>query len=342
MTIDRRAVLGGLVAAPAIISAGARWGHAAAPKVLKISHQFPGGTIDEGDFRDRLCQRFAQEVQKRTNGELKLEVYANSSLMKVQAQFSSMRKGALDMSLYPLPYAGGEVPEANLGLMPCLVTTYEQGLAWKKAEIGQELIRSLDSKGIKIITWVWQAGGIASRGGPIVRPDDVKGVKIRGGSREFDIMLKAAGGTVISMPSNELYASMQTGAADAVVTSSTSLISFKLEEVSKSLTTGRGRSFWFMLEPLMMSKAVFDSLTPAQQKVITSVGQEMEAFGMDAAKKDDELVAQVHAKAGVKVVDFDNEALARWRDIARDTAWKDFAERTKDGQRWLKLAETAA
>jgi hypothetical protein len=39
------------------------------------------------------------------------------------------RKGALDMSLYPLAYAGGEVAELNIGLMPCMVTSYEQGFA---------------------------------------------------------------------------------------------------------------------------------------------------------------------------------------------------------------------
>ncbi len=58
---------------------------------LKISHQFPGGTIDEGDFRDRLCRKFAAEVEKRTNGALKFQVYAGSSLMKTNAQFSAMR-----------------------------------------------------------------------------------------------------------------------------------------------------------------------------------------------------------------------------------------------------------
>ena len=44
---------------------------AQAQKTIKISHQFPGGTIDEGDFRDRLVRRFAQEVEKRTNGSLR-------------------------------------------------------------------------------------------------------------------------------------------------------------------------------------------------------------------------------------------------------------------------------
>ena len=52
---------------------------------------------------------FAEEVTKRTKGSLKFEIYPGSSLMKTVAQFSALRKGALDMSLYPLAYAGGEV-----------------------------------------------------------------------------------------------------------------------------------------------------------------------------------------------------------------------------------------
>ena len=88
-------------------------GRARAATTLKLSHQFPGGTIDEGDFRDRLCRMFAAEVGERTKGALEVQVYPGSSLMKTNAQFSAMRKGALDMSLLPLAYAGGEVPETE-------------------------------------------------------------------------------------------------------------------------------------------------------------------------------------------------------------------------------------
>ena len=87
-------------------------------QTIKISHQFPGGTIDEGDFRDRLVRKFAAEVEKRTNGSLKFEIYPAASLMKAVPQYKALSTGALDMSLYPLAYAGGEFPEANLTLMP--------------------------------------------------------------------------------------------------------------------------------------------------------------------------------------------------------------------------------
>ena len=338
MSVTRRAVVGAALAAPAII-ATSRLGWAADSKVLKISHQFPGGTLEEGDFRDRIVRRFAAEVEKRTAGTLKFEIYPNSSLMKTLAQFSAVRKGALDLSLYPLPYAGGEVPETNLGLMPCLVTSYEQGRKWRTAPIGEEMSRILDQKGVKLLTWIWQAGGTVSRAGAVMNPDDVKGLKIRGGSREMDMMLKAAGAAVSTIPSNELYAGMQTGAVDAAITSSTSLISFKLEELSKHLTVPRAHSYWFMMEPLMMSKTIFDGLTPDQRKVIEEVGLEMEEFGYKAAREDDERIAAIYGKAGVATADMTAEAVGRWTAIARDTAWKDFSERVKDGARLLKLAE---
>jgi TRAP-type C4-dicarboxylate transport system substrate-binding protein len=308
------------------------------PKILKISHQFPGGSLDDGDFRDRLVRKFAAEVEKRTHGALKFEIYPASSLMKAVPQFKALSTGGLDMSLYPLAYAGGEFPEANLTLMPGLITSYEQGMRWKEAPVGRELNRLMEDRGIKLITWIWQAGGIAAKQRALVSPDDAKGMKVRGGSREVDLMIKAAGGAVTNVPSNEIYSAMQSGVLDAAVTSSTSLISFRLHETSSFLTSGRSHTFWFMFEPLMMSKKTFDGLTPEQQKVVAEVGASLERFGMEAAKADDQRVVDVFTQHGDKVSDMDRAAFERWREIARASAWKDFAERVKNGQQLLDMA----
>ncbi|HEX7986464.1 MAG TPA: TRAP transporter substrate-binding protein DctP [Duganella sp.] len=332
--ITRRFVLGALAASPLLFQPA--W---AQNKTLKISHQFPGGTINEGDFRDRMTRMFAAEVEKRSKGSLKFEIYPGSSLMKTNAQFSAMRKGALDLSLVPLSYAGGEVPEVNIGLMPGLVTSYEQAYGWKTAEVGKELSRILYEKGIVLVSWIWQAGGVASRTKPVVDPEDAKGMKIRGGSREMDLILKAAGAAVVSLPSNEIYAAMQTGAMEAALTSSTSLISFRLEEVSKALTTGRNGAYWFMFEPLMMSRSIFDALTKEQQATILAVGAELEAFAMKSAKADDTQVAAVYQKVGAKVADLNPAALKKWQAIARTTAWKDYGEKNDNCAKLLKLAE---
>ena len=270
MKLTRRRLVAGAIAFPIAVATSRTM--AQAPTTLKISHQFPGGTIDAGDFRDRLVRKFAADVEKRTNGALKFEIYPNASLVKVNSQFSALRKGALDLSLVPLSYAGGEVPETNIGLLPALVPSYEIGSKWKNADVGKLLSQILAEKGVVVVTWIWQAGGVASRTKPVVTPEDAKGIKVRGGSREMDMMFKDAGASVLSLPSNEIYAAMQTGAMDAALTSSTSLISFRLEEVAKALTSGRGKSYWFMFEPLMMSKQVYDKLPKAQQDAIMAVG----------------------------------------------------------------------
>src|ERR1700741_4335637 len=163
MAISRRHILVGALAAPAVVAAS-RLGSAAPAQILKISHQFPGGTIDDGDFRDRLCLKFAAELEKRTNGALGGQVYPNSSLMKTVPQFDAVRKGALDLSFYPISYAGGQFPELNIGLMPCLVSSYAQGAAWKTSPVGQKFGEFVASKGVLILCWIWQAGGMASRG----------------------------------------------------------------------------------------------------------------------------------------------------------------------------------
>src|SRR4030088_3822528 len=175
--LTRRHVLVSALAAPAIL----RFGPAQAATTLKISHQFPGGTVDKGDFRDRLTRVFAAEVTKRSGGEIAAEIYPNSSLIKTNAQFSAMRKGALDITLYPLPYAGGELPETNIGLMPGLVSTYDQGLRWKGQPVGKALTDFLADKGIIILSWVWQAGGGARPSQTGFAPEGAKGLKNRGG-----------------------------------------------------------------------------------------------------------------------------------------------------------------
>jgi len=334
MKITRRDLLAYAAAAPAIL----KFGPASAAAALKISHQFPDGSALQGDFRDKLCRKFAETIAQRSGGQLTAQVYPGSSLMKTNSQVSALRKGALDFSLIPLSYAGGDLPELNIGLMPGLVPTYAEGLGWKSKPIGQELTKFLGDKGIIIVTWIWQAGGVASRSRPLVEPGDAKGMKVRGGSREMDLVLQAAGAAVLSLPSNELYAAMQTGACDAALTSSTSLISFRLEELAKHLTTGRAKSYWFMFEPLLMSKAVFDQLPKAQQDIVMAVGAELEEFGKAAAVVDDIRVADVYEKAGAKVYDLDTSTIREWRAIARDTAWKDYANKSENCARLLKLA----
>ena len=92
----------------------------------------------------------------------------------------------------------------------------------------------------------------------------------------------------------------------------------------------------------MMSKVLFDKLPKDQQEAIMAVGADLEAFGTTGAKADDEQVEKVFAKAGAKVQTLDDATLGKWRDIARETAWKDFANRSASCAELLKMAEAVA
>jgi TRAP-type C4-dicarboxylate transport system substrate-binding protein len=94
-----------------------------------------------------------------------------------------------------------------------------------------------------------------------------------------------------------------------------------------------------MLEPLIMSKQIFDALPKDQQDVIMAIGAEMEQFGTTQAMADDQKVADVYAKKGAKVFDLDEATVDKWRAIARETAWKDYAGKTALSAELLKLAE---
>lgn len=336
--ITRRTALtmaaAGALAAPAIT--GRAQG---APRLLRISHQFPGSAGDTGDFRDRMCRRFSEQVTERTGGTLRFETYPNGSLMKTFAQFSGLRKGALDLALIPLTYAGGEVHEFNISFMPALVTSYAQGYAWRTSAVGRELTGLLESRGVVLLSWMWQSGGMASRTRPLIEPADARGMKIRGGSREMDEMFLAAGASVSSMPSNEVYMGMKTGVMDAACTSSSSFLSFKLEEASKYMTTPGQRSFFFILEPIMISKLVWDTLTPGQQQAMLAVGDEMIPFNLAGAMADDAALGRVFAAAGVNVTAMGNETVDRWQAVARASSWKQYAEKTPLAAKMLRLAE---
>src|ERR1700730_2803042 len=60
-----------------------------------------------------------------------------------------------------------------------------------------------------------------------------------------------------------------------------------------------------------------------------ALGAELEQFGTREAMADDQKVAEVYAKKGAKVSDLDEAIVDKWRAIARDTAWKDYAQKAR-------------
>ena len=307
---------------------------AQAETVLKASHQFPGG---KGDPRDEMVQIIAREV-KAANVGLEIQVYPGASLFKPSEQWNAMTRGLLAMSSFPLDYASGRHPIFSATLMPGLVGSLERAERLNDSEFMDEIKKVIDEAGVIVIADAWLSGAFASTKGCITSPDTVKGQVIRAAGPAFEEMLAEAGASITSMPSSEIYTAMQTGVLDATNTSSASFVSYRLFEQVKCLTAPGENALWFMYEPILMSKQVYEGLTEEQQKAIMAAADKAEAYFSEEIKKGDEIMVDTFKKAGVEVVEMSKDDYDAWLAIAKDSSYKNFAEKVENGDELIQKA----
>jgi TRAP-type C4-dicarboxylate transport system substrate-binding protein len=307
--------------------------HGAEARELKISHQFT-----EADARNALAVEFAKRVEKQTKGELTFKIFPSSALFKAGAQYEAMAKGALDLSVFPLAYASGKIPELEITLMPCIISDVDDGMTWKNKEIGKRVAKICEGKGMKILTWLWYGGGIGSRGKPVVLPLDSKGLKFRAAGKYFEYLLNTQGASITSMASSEIYMALQTKVLDACMTSAESFVSYRLYEQLEYFNTPENYSIWYMGEPLVMSTKTWASLTPGQQKIVVSVGVELEKMSRDDAVAANKEVTKVFKEKNIQVHMMTKDEWKIWRKVAEETSWKRFAQEVPAGKELLDLA----
>ncbi|MCP5300540.1 MAG: TRAP transporter substrate-binding protein DctP [Chromatiaceae bacterium] len=301
---------------------------------LKASHQWPGG---KGDIRDEMVQMIARHMDEANTG-VHITVYPGKSLFKPKEQWGAMTKGKLDITAFPLAYAGGRHPEFNLTLMPGLVKNHDHARRLNKSEFMQRIKKIMDDAGVIVLADTWLAGGFVSTKQCALEPDDVKGMKYRAAGKAFEQMLQGAGASITSMPSSEIYSGLQTGVLDGAITSSSSLVSYRIYEQVKCLTAPGANALWVMYEPILMAKESFDKLSPAQQQEIMKAGQQAEEFAYKASIEADQKLVDAYKNAGVQVVEMSAEQAAMWRKIADTSSYKAFADEVKGGRELLDMA----
>ncbi|MBE0489732.1 MAG: TRAP transporter substrate-binding protein DctP [Halomonas sp.] len=307
---------------------------ASADTVLRASHQFPGG---QGDIRDEMVQLMARHVEEADVG-LQIQVYPGQSLFRAGEQWGALVRGRLDMTLLPLDYASGRHPEFSATLMPGLVRNHEHAARLNDSEYMGMIKQVISDNGARVLADSWLAGGFASSEQCITSPDTVAGQNIRAAGPAFEQMLQAAGASIASMPSSEVYTAMQTGVLDAANTSSMSFVSFRLYEQVECLTEPGDFALWFMYEPVLISEQVWQSLTEEQQAVLMAAGQAAEEYFTAEAAAVDQKMVDVYRENGIEVVSMSEEDYNAWLDIARETSYKNFAENVPNGQAIIDAA----
>jgi TRAP-type C4-dicarboxylate transport system substrate-binding protein len=306
----------------------------AAPTVLRASHQFPGG---RGDVRDEMVQIIARDA-KAAGVDLDVQVYPGASLFKPNEQWNALVNGQLDISSFPLDYASGKVRAFGATLMPGLVRNHERAARMNDSQFMKDIKAKIDQAGVVVLADAWLAGAIASKKACIRTPADIKGLKVRSAGPTFAAMWQAAGASIVSVPSNEVYNALQTGVAEATDTSSGSFVSFRIYEQVKCLTAPGENALWFMYEPVLMSKKTFSRLTKPQQDALMKAGKKsQDYFAKEAKGLDDEMV-KAFKDHKVEVVTLTAAEYDQWLKVARESSYSEFAKEVPDGKKLIDEA----
>ena len=299
--------------------------------VLKASHQFPGG---KGDVRDDMVQMIAKET-KVANVGIDMQVYPGASLFKPNQQWNAMVGGQLDISLFPLDYASGKVPAFSATLMPGLIRSQERAKRVNASQFMSDIRAEIEKNGAIVLSDAWFAGGMAAKGQCIVKPDDLKGMKFRAAGPTFAAMWEAAGASIVSPPSNEIYNAFQTGVVNGTDTSLSTFDSTRLYEVTDCLTAPGNNALWFMYEPALMSKRSFDRLNKQQQEAIIKAGKNAQAYFEGKADAVNNEAIKAFQDHNVKVVTLTDNDYNAWLELAKKSSYVKFDKEVPGGQKLI-------
>ncbi len=299
---------------------------------LRLSHQW-----STSDVRHQVAQIVADEVAA-ADVDLDIKIFPSKSLFKPREQYKPLSRGQLDMTVFPLSYAGGQQPAYNLTLMPGLVKNHDHAARLNDSPFMGKIEEIMAGDDVMVLVHGYLAGGFVGKDGCITAPDDVKGQQTRAAGKAFEQMLAGAGASIASMASSEIYNAMQTGVLTAANTSSSSFVSYRIYEQVACYTPASDFALWFMYQPLLMNKSKFDGLTDAQQVALRVAAEKAEAYYLEEAKKQDANSAKVFADNGVEIANMTLEEFDAWRALAKETSYQAFVKDTPGGQELLDMA----
>lgn len=307
-------------------------GGAAQAEELRLSHQW-----STSDVRHEVAQIVADEVAA-AGVDLEITIFPSKSLFAPREQYRPLSRGQLDMTVFPLSYAGGQQPSYNLTLMPGLVRNHEHAARLSESPFMEALEATMAEDDVMVLVHGYLAGGFVGRDTCITHPDDVAGLQTRAAGRSFEQMLVGAGASITSMASSEIYSAMQTGVLDAANTSSSSFVSYRIFEQVACYTPASDIALWFLYQPLLMNKSTFEGLSAEQQSALLEAAEVAEAYYREQAQLQDAASVEVFRDAGVEIAEMSAEDFAAWQALAQETSYAAFVADVEGGQELLDLA----
>src|SRR5919199_5109326 len=296
--------------------------------VLKFAHNQVTSTPQH-----QAAEMFKQLVEERTKGYYDVQIFPAQQLGTLRDQVEGTMVGTIELTQQPASTYALFVPRMSVLDLPFLMTTEEA--MWKVLDgpVGQELLQSLEAKGMKGAD-IWSAGwkNITTGRKAVQTPDDLKGLKIRIiPSPLLTAQYEAWGASPTPVDFKELYTALQQGVVDGQENPAGSIVDVKLYEVQKYMTESHHAFFHYIMA---FNKDWFDAQPRENREILVQALQETGRWERQVqADREAEATRRIR-EADVQVVELTPQAREQFRQLSlqvhdkfADQIGKDFLQR---------------
>ncbi|MEH0074314.1 TRAP transporter substrate-binding protein DctP [Pannonibacter anstelovis] len=315
-----------------LLAATAMTGAASAAELMRCSHQLP-----PGHHIAEVVDRWAAEVETLSNGEIDVQVFGADSLVKANDNILAVARGEIECA-FSLNFQWGKtLPLMNVTIGPYTMSSIEAWKKWPDSEAAAYLEGKLLDKGVKNIAWMFQTNVsvFTSKGKALTKPDDFKGIKMRGLGPAFDRGLTAMGASTVSLPGSEVYQALATGVIDAAVTDVAAAYSRRYYEVQDHMT----------VVPVLaaylhgyVTPSWYDGLSDTQKAALDEAGKKAAGWAIEASEKASADAPKQLEEKGVTVHIATSEENEAFRAAMQPAFEEGFASETgEEGRELLAL-----
>lgn len=268
------------------------------------------------------CKQFAQIVEEKSKGNMKLTYFPAGALGDWSEQIEANRMGTLEIGLN----AGSTSydPKTNLMFMPYLFSSWDEARAaigskgWL-TPIFNELYSGIGLKVLGIYLNAWDGMAYTGRVKKLVKvPADAKGIKMRVPPiRIFEVYVPTLGFISTPVAYSETFTALQTGIVDARSACPAVEAYVMRDAIETYVATKDAFEYWF----LTMNKKLWDSLSPEDQAILTASADKVMADQAVAAEQDEKEFMDKLTAAGVKVYEVSDDEWNISAKAVREKAW---------------------
>lgn len=276
------------------------------PIVLSFNHLFP----EVSWMHTNVVVPWKKMVEQKTNGRVKVSLYPGCALAKPGTMYDAVKAGTIDICLDPGPYYMGRFPMSEATQLPFLGahSSWAASRAWM--DLYKEFPELQKEYADTHLLWLFSQGpGQIFSSKPVRTMEDMKGLIVRAPG-DIGEIVKALGGSPVSMPAPECYLALSKGTIDATIFPCEAIKTWKLQEVTKYMTIGDFYVQWFWVA---MNKKKYESLPQAVQKAIDessgAVGADLVGKAWNAA---DKAGFELGKKQGTEVITLTADETTRW------------------------------